>query len=91
MPRPRRQSDTPPSRVGPREFSVRLDAELLGVLRRLPNRSAFLRRAILAALSQELPCPLCQGGRLRPEAGWHLFRLLSSACPAPPPPVPIPD
>lgn len=39
--------------------AIKLEAELAALLEGLPNKSAFVRKAILAQL--EVPCPLCQG------------------------------
>jgi hypothetical protein len=42
----------------------------MDVLKRIPNRSAFIRSAILAAMDNV--CPLCQGtGFLSPEQKIH--------------------
>jgi hypothetical protein len=51
-------------------ISFKVGAALAGAIRRLPNRSAFIRAAVLSAL--EHACPLCQGtGILTPEQKRH--------------------
>jgi len=55
--------------------TFKVDSSLLDVLRELPNRSEFIRRAILSSL--ENTCPLCQGsGVLNPNQRkhWDTFR-----------------
>ncbi len=42
-----------------RSVAIKLEAELAALLEGLPNKCAFVRKAILAQL--EVPCPLCQG------------------------------
>jgi hypothetical protein len=50
--------------------TFKVDSSLLDVLRELPNRSEFIRRAILNALDNV--CPLCQGsGVLSPNQKKH--------------------
>jgi uncharacterized hydantoinase/oxoprolinase family protein len=50
--------------------SFKVDAELADMLRRMPNKSQFIRKAVLQALDHE--CPLCQGtGILSPESMEH--------------------
>ena len=50
--------------------TFKAEESLLEALRGIPNRSAFIRSAILAAL--ENTCPLCQGtGILNPEQKSH--------------------
>lgn len=50
--------------------SFKVDAELADMLRRMPNKSQFIRKAVLQALDHE--CPVCQGtGILSPEAMEH--------------------
>jgi hypothetical protein len=39
--------------------TIKVDAELAERLKRLPNKSDFIRRAIAAQVG--VPCPLCQG------------------------------
>ena len=54
--------------------SFKAESSLVDALRAIPNRSAFIRSAILAALQNA--CPLCQGsGLLTPEqkAHWDSF------------------
>jgi len=51
-------------------ITFKVDAALLGAIRRIPNRSAFIRAAILGALDGM--CPLCQGsGVLSPDQKQH--------------------
>jgi hypothetical protein len=51
-------------------ISFKVGGALAGVIRRLPNRSEFIRAAVLSAL--EHACPLCQGtGILTPEQKKH--------------------
>lgn len=51
-------------------ISFKVDPALASTLKRLPNRSHFIRRAILRALDQA--CPLCQGsGTLTPDQHSH--------------------
>ena len=51
-------------------LTFKADESLVEALRGVPNRSAFIRSAILAAL--ENMCPLCQGtGILTPEQKTH--------------------
>jgi len=51
-------------------ISFKVESSLAGVIKRLPNRSQFIRAAVLAAL--EHTCPLCQGtGILTPEQQGH--------------------
>jgi hypothetical protein len=55
-------------------ISFKVESSLAAVIRRLPNRSQFIRAAVLSAL--EHTCPLCQGtGILTPEqqAHWQEF------------------
>ncbi len=50
--------------------TFKADASLLGALKALPNRSEFIRTAILSALDSF--CPLCQGtGVLTPNQKKH--------------------
>jgi len=59
--------------------TFKVDQSLLEVLKDLPNRSEFIRRAILTAL--ENACPLCQGtGVLTPNQRrhWESFRASHS-------------
>ena len=51
-------------------ITFKVDESLYEALRRLPNRSEFIRSAILAAM--ENVCPLCNGtGCLTPEQRRH--------------------
>jgi len=51
-------------------ISFKADPALLGAIDGIPNRSEFIRGAILAAL--ENACPLCSGtGTLTPEQKRH--------------------
>jgi hypothetical protein len=50
--------------------TFKVDASLAEAIDRLPNRSDFIRKAVLAALTNT--CPLCQGtGVLTPEQREH--------------------
>jgi hypothetical protein len=50
--------------------TFKAEPSLLEMLKRIPNRSSFIRAAILAAM--ENTCPLCQGaGFLSPEQKNH--------------------
>jgi len=54
----------------PEIITFKVDASLSKAMRGVPNRSAFIRDAILAALDNA--CPLCQGtGLLSPEQKRH--------------------
>ena len=56
--------------------TFKVDSSLLEVLRELPNRSEFIRRAILNSLDNV--CPLCQGsGVLTPNQKKHWDSFLS--------------
>jgi len=51
-------------------ITFKVDAALSAALTRTPNRSEFIRSAVLAAL--ENSCPLCQGaGTLTPDQKRH--------------------
>lgn len=51
-------------------ITFKADSELADAIRRLPNASAFIRHAILAAMDHA--CPLCQGsGILSPDQKRH--------------------
>lgn len=51
-------------------LTIRTDETLLEALKNLPNRSEFIRQAILHALDNA--CPLCQGtGILTPNQKKH--------------------
>lgn len=55
-------------------ITFKADAHLAAALERVPNRSAFIRNAILAAL--ENTCPLCNGtGTLSVEQRRHWDRF----------------
>lgn len=55
-------------------ITFKADARLAAALERVPNRSAFIRSAILAAL--ENTCPLCNGtGTLTVEQRRHWERF----------------
>ena len=57
--------------------TFKVDRSLLEVLKDLPNRSEFIRQAILGAL--ENICPLCQGtGSLSPNQRKHWERFSRS-------------
>ncbi|MCO6437033.1 MAG: CopG family transcriptional regulator [Phycisphaerae bacterium] len=50
--------------------TFKADASLIDALRAVPNRSSFIRSAVLAALDNM--CPLCQGsGILNPQQRNH--------------------
>ncbi|MBW1696363.1 MAG: CopG family transcriptional regulator [Deltaproteobacteria bacterium] len=54
--------------------TFKVDRSLLGVLKDLPNRSEFIRQAILNALDNA--CPLCMGtGSLTPNQKKHWQRF----------------
>jgi len=51
-------------------ITFKAEASLAEAIRNLPNRSAFIRAAILSALDHA--CPLCQGtGIMTPEQKRH--------------------
>ena len=51
-------------------ITFKVDAVLAQKIRDLPNRSEFIRSAVLAALDNT--CPLCQGtGTITPEQKTH--------------------
>ncbi len=51
-------------------ITFKAEASLAKAIRNLPNRSAFIRAAILSALDHA--CPLCQGtGIMTPEQKRH--------------------
>ena len=57
--------------------TFKVDHSLLEVLKDLPNRSEFIRQAILNALDNI--CPLCQGtGSLSPDQKRHWERFSRS-------------
>ncbi|HUU26993.1 MAG TPA: ribbon-helix-helix domain-containing protein [archaeon] len=57
-------------------ITFKVDEPLLRKLQDLPNRSEFIRRAVLEAL--ENVCPLCQGtGSLSPKQKEHWSRFSS--------------
>jgi hypothetical protein len=50
--------------------TFKIDRDLLEMIRRIPNRSEFIRSAILSALG--IICPLCNGtGLLTPKQRDH--------------------
>ena len=54
----------------PETLTLKVDTSLLEALRGIPNRSLFIRDAILAAL--ESVCPICSGtGVLTPDRKKH--------------------
>jgi hypothetical protein len=58
----------------PETVTFKVDADLLEAMRGIPNRSEFIRAALLAAL--ESVCPLCSGtGLLTPgqKRHWEAF------------------
>jgi hypothetical protein len=51
-------------------ITFKVDTQLAEVLRRIPNRSQFIRTAVLSSLDHL--CPLCQGlGILSPDQRTH--------------------
>jgi hypothetical protein len=46
--------------------TIRVDGHLAGILENLPNRSAFIRDAIIHALARQ--CPSCGGAGVVPAA-----------------------
>ncbi len=55
-------------------ITFKVDHALADELKRIPNRSEFIRQAVLQALANE--CPLCHGtGTLTPNQlrHWHEF------------------
>ncbi len=56
------------NRPKPRVVAIKVEQELAELLDRLPNKSAFIRQAILAKMSTT--CPLCHGAG-RVPAGIH--------------------
>jgi hypothetical protein len=57
--------------------AFKVEPELAEVLNRLPNKSAFIRSAIVAHLS--LGCPLCHGKGIVPRGIHDLFAALIQA------------
>jgi len=58
-----------------RTVAVKVEAELADFLARLPNKSEFIRQAILAQFGTA--CPLCSGaGQLASALGSHYAPLL---------------
>ncbi|MBU0943544.1 MAG: CopG family transcriptional regulator [Proteobacteria bacterium] len=59
-----------------RVFSFKADGDLAEALENTPNRSEFIRKALLTTLEHE--CPLCKGsGVLTLEQGKHLEQFLT--------------
>jgi hypothetical protein len=59
-----------PARKKEEMISFKVDGSLAEAMQGVPNRSEFIRSAILAAL--ENSCPLCQGsGLLTPDQKTH--------------------
>ena len=57
-------------------ITLKVDSSLLQAMKSIPNRSEYIRSAILAAL--ESTCPLCGGvGKLTPnqKAHWDSFTV----------------
>lgn len=51
-------------------ITFKVDESLAELIHRLPNKSEFIRQAVMAAL--ENTCPLCQGtGSLNPDQKKH--------------------
>jgi hypothetical protein len=64
----------------PRLVRVRLDEEVVALLDLLPNKSEYIRRAILA--NAERTCPLCGGRRVvAPGVGEHFAAVLTAGSP----------
>jgi hypothetical protein len=58
-------------------ITFKVDPALAELIDRLPNRSEFIRKAVLAALTNT--CPLCQGaGVLSPEQRRHWTEFTES-------------
>jgi hypothetical protein len=63
--------------------AFKVEAELADILNELPNKSAFIRKAIIAQL--DMACPLCAGSGMLPK-GLHdhystlLPKLNSRSC-----------
>jgi len=83
------------SRRSPKTAVVafKVEPELADILDRLPNKSEFIRKAIVAQLS--MACPLCRGGGMLPR-GLHdhfaplLERIASRPCDGCGKPQPVP-
>jgi hypothetical protein len=59
---------------GQEVVTFKVDSALLAQLRGIPNRSEFIRHALLAALQST--CPLCKGtGILTPQKKEHWDRF----------------
>ena len=51
-------------------ITFKVDEDLLGAIKDIPNRSEFIRTAIIGALGSV--CPLCNGsGMLTPKQKYH--------------------
>ncbi|MFC1851690.1 CopG family transcriptional regulator [candidate division CSSED10-310 bacterium] len=62
------------SKKKPEIITFKADETLADILRGIPNRSDFIRKAILAAM--ESVCPLCMGtGILTPEQRQHFQKF----------------
>lgn len=58
-------------------ITFKVDEALWEAMKRIPNRSAFIRSAILSALQSV--CPLCNGaGNLTPDQQKHWDRFAKS-------------
>lgn len=58
-------------------FTFKTDEQLAELLDRIPNRSEFIRKALLTAMERH--CPLCHGsGILTVEQQQHLGHFLST-------------
>jgi hypothetical protein len=58
-------------------ISFKVDQELMQLLKRIDNRSEFIRSAVLAALDNT--CPLCSGsGIVQPHLRSHWKQLADS-------------
>ena len=60
-------------------ITFKVDPDLAELLRRMPNRSQFIRTAVLSSLNHI--CPLCQGlGILNPDQKQHWQEFSSRHC-----------
>jgi len=58
-------------------ITFKVDSDLADIIKRLPNRSDFIRKAILNSL--ENTCPLCQGaGIINPSQKRHWDAFLEN-------------
>ena len=68
-----------------RIVTFKAEEELAAFLDEMPNKSDFIRKALLSALME--PCPVCQGKGQRPAQPARRLRSASwprvTSCPAP--------